>query len=137
MLAWLKTRKILKKIWTWLKHNWKAPFVVLVVLFTWLILRRKNVAEQILKVREASYKAQIDAINTAHKEEIQKRDEILKQYSETIAKPEEEFAKDNREMDEKKKKAVKEIVEKYYDKPEDLAKMISKRFGFEYSEEEE
>jgi len=132
----LVIKKILKKVWVWLKHNWKAPFVVLVALFTWLVLRKKNVAEQILKVREASYKAQIDAIDKAHKEEIQKRDEILKKYSETITRLEEEFAKDNKELDAKKKKSVKEIVEKYYDNPDALAKMIGKRFGFKYSEEE-
>ena len=62
-MSFLIIKKFLKKCWTWLKHNWKAPFVVLAVLFTWVVLRRKNVAEQILKIREASYKAQIDEIN--------------------------------------------------------------------------
>ena len=128
-------KKILKKCWTWLKHNWKAPFVVLVVLFTWVVLRRKTVAEQILKIREASYKAQIDEINRAHEEELKKRDEILEQYTKTVSNLEKEFAKNNKELDEKKKKSVKEIVEKYYNDPDALAKMIGEKFGFEYKED--
>jgi len=129
-------KKYLKKCWTWLKHHWKAPLVVVTVLFTWLILRRKNVAEQILKIREASYKAQIDEINRAHAEELKKRDEILEKYNKTVFNLEKEFAKNNKELDEKKKKSVKEIVEKYYNDPDTLAKMIGKRFGFEYTEDE-
>jgi hypothetical protein len=129
-------KKILKKCWAWLKHNWKAPFVVLFALFTWLILRRKNIAEQILQIREASYKAQIDEINRLHAEELKKRDEILEQYNKTVSNLEKEFAKNNKELDEKKKKSVKEIVEKYYNDPDTLAMMIGKRFGFKYTGDE-
>ena len=135
-MSFLVIKKYLKKCWTWLKHNWKAPFVVLFVLFTWFVLRRKNVAEQILKIREASYKAQIDAINHAHAEELKKRDEILEQYTKTVSNLEKEFAKNNEELDEKKKKSVKEIVEKYYNDPDALAKMIGEKFEIEYTENE-
>ena len=135
-MSFLIIKKFFKKCWTWLKHHWKAPFVVLFVLFTWLILRRKNVAEQILKIREASYKAQIDAINHAHAEELKKRDEILEQYTKTVSNLEKEFAKNNKELDEKKKKSVKEIVEKYYNDPDTLAKMIGEKFEIEYTEGE-
>jgi hypothetical protein len=135
-MSFLIIKKYLKKCWTWTKHNWKAPFVVLFVLFTWLVLRRKNVAEQILKIREASYKAQIDAINHAHAEELKKRDEILEQYTKTVSNLEKEFAKNNEELDEKKKKSVKEIVEKYYNDPDTLAKMIGEKFEIEYTEGE-
>ncbi len=135
-MSFLIIKKFLKKCWTWLKHNWKAPFVVLAVLFTWVVLRRKNVAEQILKIREASYKAQIDEINRLHAEELKKRDEILEQYNKTVSNLEKEFAKDNKELDEKKKKSVKKIVEKYYNDPDALAKKISESFGFDYVEGE-
>jgi len=135
-MSFLIIKKFFKKCWTWLKHHWKAPFVVLFVLFTWLALRRKNVAEQILKIREASYKAQIDAINHAHEEELKKRDEILEQYTKTVSNLEKEFAKNNEELDEKKKKSVKEIVEKYYNDPDTLAKMIGEKFEIEYTEGE-
>tara|TARA_Y100000310_G_scaffold294180_1_gene324436 strand:- start:5 stop:412 length:408 start_codon:yes stop_codon:yes gene_type:complete len=135
-MSFLIIKKFLKKCWTWIKHNWKAPFIVLFVLFTWVVLRRKNVAEQILKIREASYKAQIDEINRLHAEELKKRDEILEQYNKTVSNLEKEFAINNKELDEKKKKFVKETVEKYYNDPDTLARMIGEKFEIEYTENE-
>jgi isopentenyl diphosphate isomerase/L-lactate dehydrogenase-like FMN-dependent dehydrogenase len=135
-MSFLTIKKFLKKCWTWLKHNWKAPFVVLFVLFTWLVLRRKNVAEQILKIREASFKAQVDAINHAHEEELKKRDAILEEYNKTVSNLEQEFAKNNKELDEKNKKSIKKIVKKYYNDPDTLAKMIGEKFEIEYIENE-
>jgi len=135
-MSFLTIKKFLKKCWTWLKHNWKAPFVVLFVLFTWLVLRRKNVAEQILKIREASFKAQVDAINHAHEEELKKRDAILEEYNKTVSNLEQEFVKNNKELDEKNKKSIKKIVKKYYNDPDTLAKMIGEKFEIEYIENE-
>ena len=130
MITWLATKAFLKKAWTWLKHNWYVPLVVVYTLLLWALFRRKDEALKILEIRSESYKAQIEAINKAHTEEIKKRDEILEKYSETVKKLEEDFNKNNQELDEKKKKDVKELVEKYYNDPDTLAKMISDKFGF-------
>ena len=136
MITLLAIKKALAKTWVWLKHNWMAPFIVVYTLFLWVLLRRKDEAKAILEIRSRSYQDQIDAINKAHKEEIEKRDQILEKYTKTISRLEEEFAKNNKELTEEKKKSVKEIVEKYYDDPDTLAIMIGKRFGFKYTEEE-
>jgi|TARA_R100000008_G_scaffold75168_2_gene54257 hypothetical protein len=137
MITFLTIKKTLSKAWAWLKHNWVAPFIVLYTLFLWVILRRKDEAQAVLEIRDRSYKDQIDAINDAHKKEIEKRDEILEKYDKTVERLEEEFAKNNKELTEEKKKSVKEIVEKYYDDPDTLAIMIGKRFGFKYTEEDQ
>ena len=134
-MSLLAIKKALHKAWVWLKHNWMAPFVVIYTVILWVLFRNKDKAREVLEVRAQSYRDQIDAINRSHKEEIEKRDEILKKYSETITRLEEEFAKHNKELDEKKKNSVKEIVEKYYNDPDTLAIMIGKRFGFKYTEE--
>ena len=135
MITLLAVKKTLQKIWAWLKHNWMAPFIVAYTVVLWVLFRNKDKAKEVLEVRAQSYKDQIDSINRTHKEEIEKRDEILKKYSKTITRLEEEFAKHNKELDEKKKNSVKEIVEKYYNDPDTLAIMIGKRFGFKYTEE--
>jgi hypothetical protein len=128
-------KKSVQKVWVWLKHNWVAPFVLIYTLVLWFLFRNKNEAKKVLEIRSESYKEQIDAIEKAHKEETAKRDEIISKYNDTVRKLEEEFAKNNKDLDEKKKKSVKEIVEKYYNDPDTLAKMIGKRFGFEYKED--
>jgi hypothetical protein len=135
-MTWLVVKKALKKTWVWLKHNWYIPAVLVYTVVLWIFFRRKDKAHDVLKVRSKSYEAQIEAINKSHAEEIEKRDEILKQYNETINRLEEEFERKNKELDNKKRKAVKEIVEKHYNDPDALARMLSEKFGFEHWETE-
>ena len=135
-MTWLVVKKALKKTWVWLKHNWYVPAVLVYTIVLWIFFRRKDKAHDVLKVRSESYEAQIEAINKSHAEEIEKRDEILKQYDETIKRIEKEYETKNEELDNKKKKAVKEIVEKHYNDPDTLARMLSDKFGFDYLETE-
>jgi len=131
----LTVKYVFKKIWVWLKHNWKAPFIVLSVLFTWIVLRRQHNAEKIIGIREKSYKAQIDVINKAHEEEIAERNKIIKEYTKILDKIEKQYTEEKLVLDNKKRKEVKKIVEMYHDKPDELAKKIADRFNIEYSEE--
>ena len=135
-MTWITLKSFLKKVWVWIIHNWYIPAVIIYTLVLWIFFRRKDSAREVLKIRSESYEAQIEVINKSHAEEIEKRDEILRKYSETIKQIEEEYERKNEELDNKKRKAVKEIVEKHYNDPDTLAKMIGKRFGFEYTEDE-
>ena len=81
MITLWTIKKVCKKTWVWIKHNWYVPAVLVYTLFLWFILRKKNEAEAVLAIRDSSYKAQIETLNKAHEEEIKKRDEILKKYS--------------------------------------------------------
>jgi len=131
MTAWL----VIKKVWTWLKHNWYAPLVVIYTLVLWILFRKGDKAREILEIRSDSYKNQIDAINKSHQEEIKKRDEIITKYLEITEELEEKYREEHKTLDSNKKKRAKEIVEKYHDKPDELARKISEEFGFEYVEE--
>ena len=135
-MTWLVAKKALKKTWVWLKHNWYVPAVLVYTIVLWIFFRRKDKAHDVLKVRSKSYEAQIKTINESHAAEIKKRDEILKQYDETIKRIEKEYETKSEELDNKKRKAVKEIVEKHYNDPDALARMLSDKFGFEYLETE-
>jgi len=128
-------KTFLKKIWTWLKHNWHVPAVIIYTLVLWLVFRRKDAAYKVLETRNESYKAQIDVINKTHEEEIKKRNEILEKYVKIVGEIEKKYAEDEKELDNKKKKEIKKIVEKYNDDPDGLAKLIADKFGLKYTEE--
>ena len=132
MIELLAIKSFFKKVWTWLKHNWKVPLVILYTIVLWLLFRRKDKAREVLEVRAESYKAEIEAINKAHKDEIEKRNKIIEEYNSTLDKITEKYAEDKKELDSQKKKEVKELVEKYYNDPDELAKKVADRFGFEY-----
>jgi len=134
VMTLLVIKKAFKKIWVWVKHNWYVPAVIAYTLFLWLILRKRNEAEAVLAIRDSSYKAQIETINKAHKEEIQKRDEILKKYAVIIRELEEKYKENQEKLDNKKKNEVKKLVEEFNDNPDGLAKMLAEKYGIDYVE---
>ena len=134
MLSLLAAKTALKKTWTWLKHHWYAPAVVLYTIVLWFLFRRKGSAQEVLEIRNESYEKQLKAINDAHAAEIKKRDEILEKYSGLLQELEEKHAAEETALDSKKKKELKEMVEKYYDKPDELAQLLADKYGLEYVE---
>ena len=128
------TKIFWKKVWAWLKHNWKVPLVIIYTLILWLLFRKKDAAYEVLETRNQSYKEQIDAINEAYDIEIQERNKIIEKYNDLIDKLEKQYAEDRKELNDKKKKEVKKIVEEYHDKPDELAKIMADKYGFEYVE---
>tara|TARA_R110002074_G_C12220534_1_gene637207 strand:- start:163 stop:564 length:402 start_codon:yes stop_codon:yes gene_type:complete len=133
-MTWLTTKAFLKKAWVWLKHNWYVPAVLIYTLVLWILFRRKDKALDVLEIRSESYKKQIDAINEIHKEEIEKKSKILEKYGIILKDLEEQYEKDNLELDAKKKREVKELVEKYNEQPDELAKLLAEKYGLEYVE---
>ena len=134
MITLLALKKILKKSWVWLKHNWYVPVVIVYTLVLWLLFRRKDAAFKVLEIRNESYKKQMKAIDSIHKEEIDKRNKILEQYHDILKELEEKYKKDSLELDNKKKKEIKKLVEKYNEKPDELAKLLAEKYGLEYVE---
>ena len=134
MLTWLTIKKVSKKTWTWLKHNWKAPFIVVYTIVLWFLFRKSGKAEELLEIRVESYKSQIDAINKAHEDELKKRDEIFSKYTETLDKINKKYEEEGKELDNKKKKEIKDLVEKHHDDPNGLARKLADKFGFNYQE---
>ena len=118
MVTLLAVNTFCKKTWTWLKYNWKVPFIIAYTLILWLIFRQSNKAKDILKTRVESYKSQIDAINKAHEEEVEKRNRIFNEYNKILEGLARKFEEEQKELDNKKKKEVKDLVEKYHNDSE-------------------
>ena len=133
-MTWLVVKKILKKTWAWLKHNWYVPAVLVYTLVLWIFFRRKDKALEVFEIRSESYKKQIDAINEIHKEEIEKKSKILERYGIILKELEEQYEEDSLELDAKKRKEVKDLVEKYNEQPDELAKLLAEKYGLEYVE---
>jgi len=130
----LAIKSFFKKAWVWLKHNWKVPLIILYTLALWLLFRRKDAAFLVLEERNKSYKAQIDVINQSHEEELEKRNKVIEKYNDLVSQLEDQYAVDNKELDEAKKKEIKDIVEKHHDDPNALAQMLAEKYGLVYVE---
>ena len=134
MITLLTLKTVLKKAWVWIRHNWYVPAVIIYTLVLWLFFRRKGAALLVLEERNESYKKQINAINDIHEEEIEKRNQILEKYDDILKELEEQYKEDSLELDNKKKKEIKKLVEKFNEKPDELAKLLAEKYGLEYVE---
>jgi hypothetical protein len=135
MLTWLAIKKFLKKSWTFLRKYWQVPFLVLYTLVLAVVFRRKDSVTKVLEIQNDSYRKQLDAINDAHDQEIKKRDEILQTYKNVIDQLQKKYTNDTLELDNKKKRDIKRIVEEYSDDPDGLAMKLAEKYGFEYVNE--
>jgi len=134
MLTLLTLKSTLKKTWTWLKHNWYVPAVVIYTLVLWFLFKNKAGALKVLEIRSKSYESQIKTIEEAHKKEIEARDQILKNYDNVLTQLEKDYEEKNMKLDTKKKKEIKKIVKEFNDRPDDLAKILAERYGIDYVE---
>ena len=134
MLTLLTLKSTLKKTWTWLRHNWYVPAVVIYTLVLWFIFKNKAGALKVLEIRSKSYESQIKTIEEAHKKEIEARDQILKNYDNVLTQLEKDYEEKNMKLDTKKKKEIKKIVKEFNDRPDDLAKILAERYGIDYVE---
>jgi DNA polymerase II small subunit/DNA polymerase delta subunit B len=134
MLTLLTLKSTLKKTWTWLRHNWYVPAVIVYTLVLWFLFKNKAGALKVLEIRSKSYESQIKTIEEAHKKEIEARDQILKNYDNVLTQLEKDYEEKNMKLDTKKKKEIKKIVKEFNDRPDDLAKILAERYGIDYVE---
>jgi len=127
-----------KKAWSWLKHHWYVPLIVMGFIIAFLIfLVTKNsmamgLLSDLLENARKSHRDEVDKLNEIHVHETSERARILKEYNKNVEKLEKEYAEKDQELDEKKKKEIKKLVEEGYTDPDILAREIARLYGFEY-----
>ena len=120
----------LKKAWVWLKHYWYIPALLIYTIVLWVFFRRSNNRLlEVLDITKESYEKEIQVMKSAHEKEIQKREEIVLLYQETLKNIENEFNIKTKELSSKKQKEIKKIVEENREDPSVLAEEMKKLFG--------
>ena len=115
--------------------NWKE--LLIVALFAVFYIKGKMDYASLYKMHIETtdqYEQRIEQLNIAHKEQLEKKDEAIKEYIQRVEdiRIQHDEAKENLERttnDSRKK--FKQILE---EKPEELINEIENSFGFEYVE---
>jgi hypothetical protein len=124
-----------KKAWTWVKHHWYVPvLLILVVVFASLENGIKNKFYELLVKTRANYKKEIDTINKGKENEKEEKDKILAKHKEAVDKIEKDFDIELAKLEEDKQREVSELIEKFQDKPDELAKEIASLLGARHVE---
>jgi hypothetical protein len=136
MATLISIKTFLKKIGTFLKHYWYVPLVP--ILWLWfLFINKKDNVKDVLDTSKESFKSQIDVINKSHKEEIERKEKITKKYLETIDLIEKKYEENKMTLSDKKRKRVKEILDKHHSNSVSMAFLLGQEFGIKYIPPEE
>ena len=120
-----------KKFWSWAKVHGDIVLVVCVSIIVLILTRKSTDLAKVISEKKENYKAQISAIENAHSEEIRKRDLALQRYQDAIEEAEKKYKESQNNLDSKKKKQVKKIIEDNAEDPEKITEELSKILGVE------
>ena len=124
-----------KKVWVWIKHHWYVPILlILAIMFISMEGGIKNKFYELLVKTRANYKKEIDIINKGKEGEKEEKDKILAKHKEAVEKIEEDFDIELSKLEEDKQKEVSGLIEKFQDKPDELAKEIASLLGARHVE---
>jgi len=133
-MTWLATKIFLKKAWTTICKYWQYFALAVYTIAIYILFKKNKNTEAIKSAFDASkktHKAELEAINNAHKEELAARDVLIADYNKTVIKLDEEYRKQKLTLHEWEKKKIKKIVEETHNDPEGRVKKIAEEFGFE------
>ena len=133
-MTWLAVKTFFKKVWARITKYWQYFALACSAVIVVILLRDKKGVDNIksaFKASKKSHQKEIEAINSAHKEELVKRDKIIEDYNKTLIQLDEEYRKQKLTLHEWEKKKVKKIVEETHNDPEGRTAQIASEFGFE------
>lgn len=132
-MSWLVFKSGVKESWSWLKENWKIPFLIVWSIVIFLFSRRNTEAlKEVIDTNEKAHRAEVEALNKIHDEEILEIKNLQKQYKETIAGLEKQFREQDKELSQKHVEDIKKIVIKSEGNPEEIKRKIENDFGIKF-----
>ena len=134
-MTWLAFKVGFCKSWLWLKEHWQIPFLLVWTIVVYVMTRRNSDAMlEVIEAKKDSYKKQIEVLRRSHNKEILKRDGLIEQYEETIAKIEKTYAEEKKELSRREREIIKEVVVKSKGNVDEIKQKIEKEFGLQFVE---
>ena len=122
---------LLLKIWAFLKSYWYVPVAIVGSIILIFVFRKKNVdVWEVLENAVSSHKKELDAISKIEDDKQKKTEQLHKDYQIQIANIESQFIKEKQELDKQKKEDIANMVVKYRENPDLMAKKLADKYGF-------
>ena len=133
-MTWLAVKTFFKKAYATVIKYWQYFALAAYTIAIYVLFKKDKNTEAIKSAFTASkktHKAELEAINNAHKEELAARDVLIEDYNKTVMKLDEEYRKQKLTLHEWEKKKIKKIVKETHNDPKGRVKKIAEEFGFE------
>jgi len=116
-----------KKSWTWLKHYWYWPVIVLLIVFSFFAGRSmRSKMFDLLAAQKESYKKEIDVLKKASEEKEARKNDVVVEHQKELEKIEERHQLKIADLHDKKREELVSTIEKNKDNPESLAREVAK-----------
>ena len=130
MEAWIMFWVKLKLAAAWCRQYWRWLVFAIAVLVSYLLGKRgkDNLKEQ-AKLAKEMYIKEKEVIERAHQQEMQAKEEAQQRYSEAVKKIEKKYEEDQRDLTHAKKEAIKKMVNKAKNDPEEIDRILKEELG--------
>lgn len=135
------------KMQKWLKSNWPTLLVFFSVLFISLWAKgsyEESKLEEVqqkysqeLSTQRKSYDKQIENINKANEEVLEKQKILLEEYKRSLDFAQLEYDNKVKELQELRELKIKELTKNINKNPEEVLENLAQKFGFEVVKVEE
>ena len=137
-MKWLAFKASVKKAWLKAKKFWWLIVLGLLFVVVALIsaLTRKSAlfttVVGLIESKQQAHDAEMETIERIHTAETEEKNKRLAEHQKRMTELEEEFARRGQELDSKKKRALKKLVDEGYNDPEKLSREIAAAFGLKH-----
>ncbi len=122
-----------KKIWTWIKHYWYWPVIIVLIIFSMVSDRGlKEKLFGLLKKSKENHEKEVQIIKEAAKEADKKKTEVFIEHLEELEEIEKEHEFKMKDLKKEKQQELATIIKENRDSPDRLAEQIAKILSAEY-----
>lgn len=121
----------LATVWAYVKKYWSLALLVVGGIAAFFVFRQREIsfADEYKKIKDA-HDEELKRIQDARAEEKRQHEENQRKLEATLAAVQQQYAEAKKDLDAKKKAQIEELVKKYKDDPDELAKRLSEATGF-------
>lgn len=121
-----------QKAWLIIKKWWGLAALIVMTILGYLFFRREqqSLADQFKKLQD-SHDQEIKAIDDARIEEEKAHEANLKKMQDTLDAVQKQYDQQEKDLDDKKKAEIADLVKQYSDDPDTLAQKLSEATGFQ------
>ena len=121
----------LATFWAYVKKYWSLVALIAGVIIGVIFFRKEQIdfADNLKKINDA-HDAEIKAIQEARAEEERQHQANLKKLQDTLDAVQAHYDDAKKDLDDKKKKEIADLVKQYGDNPDVLAQKLSEATGF-------
>ena len=124
-----------KKLWTWLKHHWYFPVIIVLIIITGFAGRSsRQKLFGLLEKQKENYEKEIQVVKEAAEEASKEKNKVAEKFVEDLKIIEDQHNIKINELEKEKQEELKSTIEEKRNKPDELAKDIARILSAKYYE---